>query len=326
MTTTASMIFDNIWQGIYYDPIILPLAACLTALHGVLAALFASGPKGPWKDTAIFSAKQVITLGMMVYQTYVGFLLWHGSKEYSWTENPPTNLVVDEMAKFQGGRFMSQLVVGSLLQDIPVGILSGSVDLMMHVHHIGMLLVSMIGLGYFSPILEHHNYALVPIMARYAPFFFGVIELSSIPLSIVDMFHPHKQPEWHRYHLQHKWLCVLNEISRYSFAVLYILVRMIYFPYVITQQMIPDCWRKLNFGEEMTFEDGTTVQKNNHEYKLPIEIVLTTAIFFTLLQLYWGILVVKQVVKALSGGGEKEEDNPQKGDAKAKPKPKIKAV
>ena len=66
-----------------------------------------------------------------------------------------------------------------LLWDIPVGIMSdGMGDPIMHLHHIGFFVVATIALGVFS-----HG---VPVGSAYAPFFFGVIELSSIPLVIVD--------------------------------------------------------------------------------------------------------------------------------------------
>jgi hypothetical protein len=66
-----------------------------------------------------------------------------------------------------------------LMWDIPVGFLSdGMGDPIMHVHHIGFFIVATIALGMYSNG--------IPIGSAYAPFFFGVIELSSIPLTIVD--------------------------------------------------------------------------------------------------------------------------------------------
>ena len=71
-----------------------------------------------------------------------------------------------------------------LLWDIPVGIMSdGMGDPIMHLHHVGFFVVATIALGVFS-----HG---VPVGSAYAPFFFGVIELSSIPLVIVDGTYVH---------------------------------------------------------------------------------------------------------------------------------------
>lgn len=66
-----------------------------------------------------------------------------------------------------------------MLWDIPVGLLSdGMGDPIMHCHHIGFFFVATIALGFYSEG--------VPLGSAYAPFFFGVIELSSVPLAIVD--------------------------------------------------------------------------------------------------------------------------------------------
>jgi TLC domain len=273
------MTMMSIFWGIYQDPLILRLAAANLAGVFVLALLLKLSPiEGPWKSNALFSAKQVITIGLMIYQTVYGFVYW-SQANYDYTTNPPHILVTEDPYDWEGGLFLSRVVLGGLLQDIPVGILTGSVDMLMHWHHLGMFLVATISLGFWSS-------PTTPLLTRYAPFFFGVIELSSIPLAIVDVFHPQKQPEWHQYHLQHKPLQVLNEVSRTSFAVLYIVMRMLYFPRIIVSQVLPDGWSKLQ-------------QEANAPYKLAISIVLIFSTLFTLLQLYWGTLVLRQIAKAV---------------------------
>lgn len=288
-------------SGITSDPLILPLASGLLASHALLT-LFISKIlpfDGPWKKTAIFTTKQLLGFVMMVYQTYYGFRYWTQA-EYS---NPPSKLVEDEKDLFLGGVLMSRVVLGALLHDIPAGFASGSVDTMMHVHHFGMFLVASISLGLWAPDGD------VPVFARYAPFFFGVIEISSIPLVFVDMFHPHKQPEWHQYHLGSSFLQTLNEICRNSFAVLYILARLFYFPKVVFGQLLPDAYLKWS-------------QPENTEHRLPIAIIAIFSLCFTALQMYWGSLILKQIAKALKGD-DKEEASQATGEKK---KPKIKAV
>lgn len=177
----------------------------------------------------------------MVYQTYWGFIYWNATTHEQL--GPPANLVTEE-TDTEGGKFLSQIVLGSLLATIPLQfvVLKEHVDILMHIHHAAMLLMASISLGILSP-------DKIPIAARYAPFFFGVIELSSIPLVFVDIFHPHKHPEWNAFAKQHTFLTQLNEISRILFAVLYISLRMIYFPKVVFQQVLPDCWNKLQYPE-----------------------------------------------------------------------------
>merc|ERR1712232_197391 len=76
------------------------------------------------------------------------------------------------------GELVAELVLGfTVCFDIPVSLFVESkrtaVDL---AHHIGMFIVAYA--------------AFQPLMNFYVPFFFGVIEVSSIPHCIMDTFHP----------------------------------------------------------------------------------------------------------------------------------------
>jgi TLC domain len=295
-TSSMTFVLVSLFQGIYQDPLILRLALVNLVGVAVLTLLFKYSPvEGPWKSTALFSAKQVITIGLMVYQTYYGFLYW-SQEAYNYKKSPPHVLVIQDQHGWEGGLFLSRVVLGALLQDIPVGAITGSVDNLMHMHHLGMFLVATISLGFWST-------PITPLLTRYTPFFFGVIELSSIPLAIVDVFHPRKQPEWHHFQSKHKAVEIINDISRTSFAFMYVVIRLIYFPQVIFKQVIPDGWNKLQ-------------QEENEPYKLAISIVLIFSTLFTLLQLYWGTLVLRQIAKAVKVGPPQED----------KKKAKIKAV
>jgi hypothetical protein len=191
-----------------------------------------------------------------------------------------------------------------MLWDIPVGLLSdGMGDPIMHCHHIGFFIVATIALGFYS--------GGVSLGSAYAPFFFGVIELSSIPLTIVDgksylsleypmqthfltsvpsslkVFHP-KQKAWHTYLSTSKTLEAINELSRVLFAVFYMITRMIYFPYVVATGVVPDSLATI---------------KEHPEFAGPLWAIVVLAVLFTFLQLYWGTLIIRQIVKALSGDG-----------------------
>lgn len=185
-------------------------------------------------------------IGLMVYQTYWGFVYWNATTHEE--RGPPANLVVEE-TDVEGGKYLCQIVLGSLLAIIPMQILlmRETTDLLMHMHHAGMWWVGSISLGLLSPDKS-------PIGARYAPFFFGVIELSSIPLVLVDIFHPHKQPEWHAFAASHPTIMKINEINRILFAILYNCLRVFYFPKVTFQQVVPDMWNKLQYAENDAYK------------------------------------------------------------------------
>ena len=50
------------------------------------------------------------------------------------------------------------------------------------------------------------------------------------------------------------------------------------------------------------------------------------AILFSLLQMYWGTLILKQVAKALNGGDDSNNNNEETTTTTTKKKAKIKAV
>lgn len=133
----------------------------------------------------------------------------------------------------------------------------------------------------------------------YASYYFGVIELSSVFLTYVDMFHP-------KYKHYHKWLTAkhtdekmislqkvlnnLNEAARALFAVSFLVLRGLYFPYVSFRRAIPDL-----FEAYKAPPDGVPMWTG---YFLIGSITL-----FACLQAYWGLLISKQVMKLLLGGG-----------------------
>lgn len=228
-------------------------------------------PSGPWKQLPSFTAHQTVALFLMVQWSVIGIQSFNETGVFTVNE---------------GGLFVAQCATGGLLiWDIPVGFFSdGMNDPIMHAHHIGMFTVSAIVLGFFT--------GGVPIGSSYAPFFFGVVEISSIPLQIVDLFHP-KQKAWHEYHLKSPMLVQLNELCRTSFALAFLAVRGVYFPYIVFRHVVPD------------FLQGI---QDKPAYALPMYTIVVLSVFFTLLQLYWALLIVKQIAKALGGGGGGKDD------------------
>mmetsp|Transcript_22046 Transcript_22046/g.32575 ORF Transcript_22046/g.32575 Transcript_22046/m.32575 type:complete len:266 (-) Transcript_22046:215-1012(-) len=264
----------SIIQYILDDPVILPSGAFMLASHLFLFVVFKYlCPEGPWKQMPSFTAHQAVAFVAMIYQTYLGFLHFHDYR--------------DIFGENAGGIYISQFCVGSMLVwDIPVGLVSdGMGDMIMHVHHIGFFLMASVTMGYFSNG-EH-------LGSAYAPFFFGIIELSSIPLQIVDLFHP-KQKPWHAYMNQYPTLQSLNEICRVLFALLFVLTRMLAFPYFTVTSCITDFWK---------------ASQDRPEFSVPCKCVAVANTLFMLLQLYWGMLLIKQITKALGGGKkDKKED------------------
>lgn len=293
---TSSNIIILIWNQILHDPIIMSWAKVCYIIQFVAMVMFKFSPvTGPWTNTAMSTAYQVNALIAMILQTYLGCIYWFDSSITHATSDNEQELSVRAMSNsYPEGQYLSQIVIGGLLESIPIGILclplKGST--LMHFHHIGMFSVCCLALGYFTMEIKEddddNTILLHPIAAKFAPFFFGVIEASSIPLVVVDMFHPHKSPDWHTWHQDKQFLISMNEISRVIFAVLYFLLRVLYFPYVVFWQVIPELYAQTQYVPE------------NQDFITALYSMMTFAILFTLLQLYWGSLILQQVLKMLN--------------------------
>ena len=171
VVVVTRVLLETVWN----DPIIIPNGIRLLVTHFILYGIFKYGlPPGPWKVMPSFTAHQVIVVGLMIYQTMLGF-------QYYYHHNNKGSSVFDVN---EGGIYMAQFCMSSMmLYDIPVTTFfmkddGAQVDMLMHLHHVGFFFIAAIVMGIYSEGVH--------IGSEYAPFFFGIIELSSIPLAIVD--------------------------------------------------------------------------------------------------------------------------------------------
>mgnify|MGYP006141513543 CR=1 FL=1 len=253
-------------------PLLLPYGLTCLIAHMLLYITFRYLPfsiaAAPWKVSPSFTAHKMVAFCAMNHWCYLGLIhVW--SFDYS---NSNSNAGYYVPAGYE----IAQIAMGALLcWDIPMSLTgsAGPIDTMMHLHHFGMVVVTACVLG-------------GAVGTHVAPIFLGAIELSSIPLQVVDFFHPKKNFHWYKYASSstasspffQKACSNANEVSRILFAVLFLAVRALYFPYVAVTIAIPDFYK---------------------EGSLPSTILLIMCILFSLLQMYWGYLVIQQVKKAL---------------------------
>jgi hypothetical protein len=280
---------------------LVPYSLTCLVVHFILWAIFKYLlPAGPWKETPHVTAHQVVALCLMMQWTYVGFF---GNvaidDDDSILDHLPYILHPSSFGMAMARRSVSALWIW----DIPVSMFTSdmghAMDPLMHAHHLGMLLVACVVLGYLT-LGEASREFPNPVGSPLAPIFFGQVELSSVPLQVVDLFHPRKSPAWNKYMQSSPPLQTVNETSRQLFALLFLGVRGIYFPCVVATVVVPDFWDALKWT--------ILHQEQATKYIMPIVIVLAFSIFFTLLQMYWALLVVNQIYKALfrSTGKEKK--------------------
>ncbi|CAJ1938701.1 unnamed protein product [Cylindrotheca closterium] len=269
------------------DPLVVQSGMICLTIHLLLFGVFAHyAPQGPWKKMPSHTAHQVLALPLMTYITYQGCLTWFLHNETAESEGRIHVLVPD-------GIQLAKVVFGFLLYwDIPVGLATPALrDPLMLVHHIGMLFVAGVVMG---------NLCLsqAPRGSYYAPFFLGVIEASSIPLSYVDIFHP-KHKHWFDF-LQEELkkkstigtiLNSINEVARILFAILFLLFRFVYFPYVAISTCL------LDFFQAAKAESDPALYG-----------IFVACFLFTGLQMHWGLLIIRQIVKMLKGDENDKKD------------------
>lgn len=252
---------------------------CLVAQIS-LYLLFATGclGRGPWSKTPSFTAHQVVTLPVLVYLSVQGLLAMAAQDTVATAS--------DRLTGPRHGHF-SECVLGIMLfWDIPTGLSTRALrDAPMVLHHFAMCATAALSLG----ALSHGT----PVLGYYAPFFFGVVELSSLPLVVVDIFHP-KHKEWNAYLTSSDrpgWLLRVNDVSRVVFALSFLVVRTVCFPYVSIFGVLSDVWQvaPLPLGAR------------NGVPNLPLFLIAALNTFFSCLQLYWGSLLFRQIMKAVRG-------------------------
>ncbi len=112
-----------------------------------------------------------------------------------------------------------------------------------------------------------------------------------------------------------KILQSVNEGARILFAILFLILRGVYFPYVTFGHVIPDLWIGFNYSG---------VEGRPH---VPDDVPLWTGYFlicavssFAILQCYWGILILKQIYKVVLHGDSSDVGGSPKKTMKKKKK------
>jgi len=254
------------------------MACCATQV--IFYALFTCGllPKGPWSKEPGFTAHQIVCLPLMIYLAIVGWQTWFTTGNNNEGYETPTARVsqVHVIGKQLSGIIFCQLVIW----DIPTGLATKSLrQPEMIVHHILMAI-----LAYMSFKFNMFTY--------YTPLYFGFIELSGVPLAIVDFTNP-KHKAWCSWFQEHPIAATLPNVCRPLFAVLYFVCRLFIFPYYMFSMVLPDIVSLLSEG--------------GHGMQSPLVVVGVFAVLLTLLQFYWGWLIFQQVVKMFSAKEKKRE-------------------
>jgi hypothetical protein len=195
----------------FADPTVIAWAVCPMLAFLLLFALLSVAPTKAQKMPA-FVARNLVCVGAFAYAAYAGVTQWYSP------ESAAQKLIGYESTLFaftSPGFELSKFMLGFQCFDIVVSGSAASLRKAEHLsHHIlsaGCALCTLSG----------------PLFGYYAVYYFGAVEISSVPLVFVDIYRTVPElVEGSRFHH------ALNEASRTVFAVSFIGFRVFYWPYV----------------------------------------------------------------------------------------------
>ena len=235
---------------------------------------------------AAYTAHSIVAFALMLVVSTVGVLGWAFTPPFSYFD--ASSRILDPSS---AGRWLAAVIVGTFsMWDIPTSFMVKELrkpDVI--IHHIVMLITAAIG----STVLPMH----------YLLYYFGVSELSSIPLVVYDQVQ-----QWLKWNvfsksttekLKEKVEPILGVLT----AICFTLVRAISFPKVTLFSFVPDCITVLAAPSS----DGVGFAVTG-QIRSMLKFSVGASLAFTALQLYWFSGLVKTI---LSG------DSKESGDEKA---------
>jgi hypothetical protein len=182
-----------------------------------------------------------------------------------------TNSVEQIPHLFDEFYLMPAMQLGYQAWSIPIGTLYANESKQMVLHHCGVIFAA--SCGAFS----HFGF-------RYwLPFFFGLFELSSVPLAIMNIFKEH--PDAAKKHP------LLNHTSRVFFVVSFLYIR------VWKWLPVGPLYMRNNFFLFLTTDFGAT--------KFFLLLQFLFGVYLGYLQLFWAVMVVKLSFRAVAGKKKK---------------------
>jgi len=173
-------------------------------------------------------------------------------------------------------QYLSFLQLGFQLWGIPMGLFFVKEPVSMLCHHVAVVLVTSM------------SACCTNGLRFWTPFFYGLMELSSVPLTIMNVFKDH--PNW---------------IQRYPDA--YLGIRLLFAALFLHIRIFMCTPRFCNLLRDMFLLVSTS---NVVSYQIFMTLVSLCVLFLLLLQYYWGSIIVKGLIKVAFRG--------RRGDDKGK--------
>eukprot|EP00929_Paragymnodinium_shiwhaense_P081074 TRINITY_DN42353_c0_g1_i1.p1 TRINITY_DN42353_c0_g1~~TRINITY_DN42353_c0_g1_i1.p1 ORF type:complete len:257 (+),score=30.94 TRINITY_DN42353_c0_g1_i1:75-845(+) len=243
------------------EPGCLAFASIAGCLQGLLWWRFAAR-RGPFQKDPGFASHQLVALPLELAKAVLGTLAW---------AHPAGGLTAEDRLHGQdfGGYLTAKLILSAMLWDVVSYLAVPTLCTpVMLIHHVITMTLAALSLSQ-------------PFMLHYAGFFFGAVEVSSCFLIIVDLFRPEHFPELAD-PARGGVFAKVNEMCRYLFALTFLCIRCLYWPWVMGCVFRDVAWALQNDADAAAFV---------------LYSIVGGGIFLTILQFYWGGLIVRQIVK-----------------------------
>ena len=247
--------------------IVVPGLACLALQIATAHGIEWYAPAGPWKKAPHYVAHTLVALVVTSYMGIVGSTYWL-------THPGPPTTVQRVLGHNAVGKHLCDFVVSIMIfWDIPVTALVMR-DKTLIVHHVGMLLS--------AAFVSERTVCLY-----YAAFFFGLGEVSSIPLQVVDLF-DNPYVDMSSVLRKAPFLAALNAACQGLFVLSFFVLRLAGYPYVGFVCMGTDLWNE-----------------RSHLSKTELGLPLVSVALFTGLQWYWGRTILNKCREVLANPSNK---------------------
>lgn len=252
--------------GAFFEPLVLQWACGLLLLQVVLQLLFSFSSSERLSKAAALVAHQYVVSVPFAYATIRGVQLFLFDEAVAALA---AGTYLDRLYGFLPATWdLTRFFLGFQMYDLLATVLVPDLRKFEHcLHHVLSLLTALAGTS-------------GPYMQFYAPFFFGFVEVSSVPLAWVDLFRmlpPAKGT----------LLSAVNEVVRIAFAVSFLPIRCVIFPGMLIYYLFPDMWAAY------TADD----------VRAPISLgwFMVSGTALASLQLYWGTKIVRILAKQFLG-------------------------
>ena len=261
-------------KDIMHDELILSWALRLFAAQAIGQSMLSVIPS-PMQEKSKVAAHQILCLMPFAYAAWAGMEMLLNPDVAIQRASPDYSARYFECVP--EAHALVRMMLGIQIYDLLVTILVPELRKTEHVlHHLITGTFALLAL--LSGSLIHYSW-----------FFFGIAEISSVPLCFVDLFR--QCPKL----CEVKGLHILNEQSRILFGVAFLVSRCITWPIVVFQ-LLRDILAAYAAGDPRLIVPVAAFH-------------LITAVLMTLLQQYWGQKIVKAIMKMLRGdksGRDKE--------------------